>query len=683
MSMPRFPSLLLAVALFVPAFGGDLRDDPLKDLNGYFPFTPPTDAAAWTSEKAAIRNRLQVALGLLPMPTRTPLNAVIHGKIDCGEYTVEKVYFESAPGFFVTGNLYRPKQITGKAPVVLFAHGHWKDARFLVQDADYVRKEIATGQETFTEGGKSRFQSLCVQLARMGCIVWQWDTLSDSDSLQFSPEVIHRFAKQRPEMNDPQSWGLYSAPAEAHLQSVMGLQTWNALRSVDFVLSLPDVDPTRVAATGASGGGTQTMMLAALDERIALSFPAVMVSTAMQGGCSCENASLLRIGQGNVHFAALFAPKPQGMTTANDWTKEMSTKGFPQLRQLYTTLGHPEAVMLHRDEASPHNYNQAARTAFYGWLNTHFRLGQPMPIQERDYKVLTKAELSVWDKSHPAPLAASPEFERRLLRWFADDSAAQFQQVTAVARTALLRNYVEAVLGTAVRPNDVQASTAPPQPFGDHTETQGTLTHTARGESVYFTTLQPAKPNGRTVLWLRDDGQAALRTADGKVRTHFLGLLEQGFTVLAPDLYLQGRTKVSHTRRVKETRAVPAYTFGYNDALVAQRAHDVELLTIYARQTFRGQLAVVSAGDASISAVLAGYHQAPDAAYLATAGFRFAPLKDVHDLQFLPGGAKYGDVPGLIDGLPLAASVVRWTDDPKATDEDALAWLKTAFTPRR
>ena len=383
MGMPRFPALLLAAAFVSAAFGADRRDGPLKDLNGYFPFQPPTDASTWAGEQAEIRNRLQVALGLLPMPTRTPLNAVIHGKIDGGEYTIEKVSFESAPGFFVTGNLYRPKHLKGKAPAVLFAHGHWKDARFLVQDAATVRREIETKQETFTEGGKSRFQSLCVQLARMGCIVWQWDTLSDSDAIQFAPEVIHRFAQGRPEMNDPESWGLYSAPAEARLQSVLGLQTWNALRGVDFVLSLPDVDPTRVAATGASGGGTQTMMLAALDERIALSFPAVMVSTGMQGGCSCENASLLRIGQGNVHFAALFAPKPQGMTTANDWTKEMSTKGFPELRQLYATLGHPEAVMLHRDEASPHNYNQAARTAFYGWLNQHFHLGLPTPIRER------------------------------------------------------------------------------------------------------------------------------------------------------------------------------------------------------------------------------------------------------------------------------------------------------------
>ena len=361
----------------------------------------------------------------------------------------------------------------------------------------------------------------------------------------------------------------------------------------------------------------------------------------------------------------------------------MSTKGFPELRQLYATLGHPEAVMLHRDEASPHNYNQAARTAFYGWLNQHFHLGQPTPIRERDYKVLTKAELSVWDIAHPAPPAASADFERRLLRWFADDSESQFKQATPAGRSTLLRDYVQAVLGVATQVSDVQASMETPQTLGAHTERRGTLTHATRGESVRFTTLQPSKPNGRTVLWLRDDGQAALRAADGKVRADFLSLLEQGFTVLAPDLYLQGGTKVFHTRRVKETREVPAYTFGYNDSLLVQRAHDVELLTIYARQTFPGQLAVISAGDASLSAVLAGYHQAPDAAYWATAGFRFAQLEEVHDAKFLPGGAKYGDVPGLIDGLPLAASVVRWTDDPKATDEDALVWLKTAFTPRR
>src|ERR1051325_10058597 len=126
----------------------------------------------------------------------------------------------------------------------------------------------------------------------------------------------------------------------------MGLQTWNSIRALDFVTSLPDVDASRIAVTGASGGGTQTFILCAIDPRPALAFPAVMVSTAMQGGCTCENASDLRIDTGNVEIAALFAPKPLGMTAANDWTKEMPTKGFPELKKHYQNLGVPDNVML-------------------------------------------------------------------------------------------------------------------------------------------------------------------------------------------------------------------------------------------------------------------------------------------------------------------------------------------------
>src|SRR5881396_158307 len=353
----------------------DVRLEPLKDLDGYFPFTPPASKAAWEKRSERVRRQILVSQGLWPMPTKTPLNPVIHGKVDRGEYTVEKVYFESAPGFFVTGNLYRPKNVTGKAPGVLFAHGHWSDARLSESTEAELGREIADGEERFEQGGRSRFQSLCVQLARMGCVVWQWDMLGNSDAQQFSMQLVHGFKKQRPEMNPTENWGLFSPQAEAHLQSAMGLQTWNSVRSLDFLLSLPEVDPERIAMTGASGGGTQTMILAAIDPRVKLSFPAVMVSTAMQGGCTCENACLLRVGTGNIEFAALFAPKPQGMTTANDWTKEMSTKGFPELKQLYTLLGAPNNVTLHCGEHFQHNYNAVSRCAFYGVLNKHFKLG--------------------------------------------------------------------------------------------------------------------------------------------------------------------------------------------------------------------------------------------------------------------------------------------------------------------
>jgi dienelactone hydrolase len=420
MRLPLALALLLPVSLAVASprvlppgqLPDDVRLQAPKDLDGYFPFQPPATAAEWRERAAAVRRQILVSQGLWPMPTRGPLKAVIHGRIEREGYAVEKVYFESAPGFFVTGNLYRPLRPAGRVPAVLFAHGHWKDARLSEETEAKLRVEIATGAERFEQGGRSRFQSLCVQLARMGCVVWQWDMLSDSDSRQFSAQVIHRFAKQRPEMNTVADWGLYSTPAESRLQSVMGLQTWNAVRSLDFVLGLPEVDPDRIAITGASGGGTQTMLLAAIDPRVKLSFPAVMVSTAMQGGCTCENASLLRIGTGNVEFAALFAPGPQGMTTANDWTREMSTKGFPELQRLYALLGAPKHVHLHRGEHFPHNYNAVARSAFHTFLNQHFRLGQQEPVIERDYVPLTREQLTVWGPGHPAPREEDPAFER-------------------------------------------------------------------------------------------------------------------------------------------------------------------------------------------------------------------------------------------------------------------------------
>src|SRR6185369_8691122 len=164
----------------------DARLQPLKDLDGYFPFQPASTPAEWNKRAERVRRQILVSQGLWPMPTKTPLNAVIHGKVERDEYTVEKAFFESAPGFFVTGNLYRPKKITGKAPGVLFAHGHWANARLSESGDAELLGELATGQERFEEGGRSRFQSMCVQLARMGCVVWQWDMLGNSDAQQLS-----------------------------------------------------------------------------------------------------------------------------------------------------------------------------------------------------------------------------------------------------------------------------------------------------------------------------------------------------------------------------------------------------------------------------------------------------------------------------------------------------------------
>ena len=670
----RLPTLALtAFSLLTFARAEDSRVGPLKDLNGYFPFPAPKSVQEWEPRRDFVRRQLLVSQGLWPMPTKSPLNAVIHGKIDQGDYTVEKVYFESAQGFFVTGNLYRPKHITGKIPAVVFPHGHWTDARFLIQPDQFVREEIATGQERFEQGGHSRFQSMCVQLARMGCIAWQIDALSDSDSKQLSPEIVHKFAKQRPEMNRTDGWGLYSPQAEANLQSVMGLQTLNSIRSVDFLLTLPEVDPARLAVTGSSGGGTQTMLLAAADPRVALSYPVVMVSTAMQGGCSCENATLLRVNSGNVEIAALFAPKPQGMNTANDWTKEMATKGFPDLQKLYGLYGRKDFVTLQRGEHFPHNYNAVTRMGFYEVLNRHFKLGQVSPIVEKDYVPLPKEKLTVWDAEHPAPKAADPEFERGLLKWLKTDAE---QQLSAAAQSAqgreqVLRPAIESLIGRPyAQAGEVGFPDASTQWRDSHFRTQGRLLNATYGEEVTIDWLQPVNPTGEVVIWLDDAGKGSARLADGSIRPELQTLIDRGIGVLTADLFQQDVKGLKQTRVVAGPREVPAYTFGYNHALFAQRVHDVLTITQYLRAKRDssqpavkkvslagfGKMGVVAAAARAVSG------GAIDKAAVDTGGFRFGQLLDYRDPMFLPGGSKYLDVPGL---LCLAADRPLWVAGEK------------------
>lgn len=638
----------------------DLRLQPLKDLDGYFPFTPPKTRAEWEKRAERVRRQVLVSQGLWPMPTKAPLNAVIHGRIEKDEYTVEKVYFESAPGFFVTGNLYRPKNKTGKVPGVMFAHGHWANARLSESGDAEILREIADGEERFVEGGRSRFQSMCVQLARMGCVIWQWDMLSDSDSIQFSRELVHGFKKQRPEMNTTENWGLYSPQAEAHLQSIMGLQTWNSIRSLDFLLSLPEVDPERIACTGASGGGTQTFILAAIDPRVKLSFPAVMVSTAMQGGCTCENASLLRVGTGNIELAALFAPKPQGMTTANDWTKEMATKGFPELKQLYSLMGAPGNVMLKRGEHFPHNYNAVSRGAFYGWLNKHFKLGAKEPVLERDYERLTKADLTVWNAQHPAPKAADPDFERKLLRWFHDD--AQKQLTEAAKSPEHLREMVggalEVVIGrTLAGAGSVEWEMIHKTDRGSWIEMSGLLHNKTHGEELPVVFCYPKKWNGTTTVWLSSQGKATLFQDGGALQSDVQKLVDSGATVMSADLLYQGEfladgKPLEKTGRVKNPREAAAYTFGYNPSVFAGRVHDVltviQFIKTSERPSKRLDMVAFDGAGPWLAAARAVSGDAIDRAALDTGGFRFGRVLDIHSPEFLPGGAKYLDLPGMM-----------------------------------
>ncbi len=643
----------------------DARLGELKDLNGYFPFEVPEGKAAWEARAEELRRRVLVATGLWPLPERTPLNAVIHGKVQRPGFTVEKVYFEAVPNHFVTGLLFRPDdgKIGAKRPVVLCPHGHGG------RQQDYgvanMAKLIESGAEKFEKSGRFPKLARCAQLARMGCVTFIFDMLGYADSQQISRGLAHGFAKQRPDFEGKERWGFFSAQAEMRLQSIMGLQTWNSIRCLDFLQSLPDVDPSRIGVTGGSGGGTQTILLCAIDSRPIVAFPNGMVSTSMQGGCTCENCTLLRIGTGNVELAGLFAPKPQAMTAANDWTKEMMTKGYPQLQQLYAMVGSSEDVYCRPLLHFPHNYNYVSRATMYDWFNKYLKLGMPEPVIEHDWEPLTPEEYTVWNAEHPAPKGGD-EYEVALLKYLGAESDKQIAALTPKDAVSLLK-YRE-VVGKAVDTlidrklpdyDDIQRTKVDKQTRNGYLYFQDILRLQSKGEELPIISLFPKNNdwNGDVVVWIDGAGKSGLFLDNGELKSEVLRLLDGGASVVAPDLFQQGEflsdgATVSQQRVVKNPREAAAYSFAYNNPLFAQRVHDV--LTVVAwingdeHAPKRINLMATNGAGPIAAAARAVAGDVINRLALNTQGFRFADLTSYRDPDFLPGIVKYGDLPALL-----------------------------------
>ncbi len=628
----------------------------LRNLDkDYFPFTPVSDVASWNQRRAEIQRRILVSSGLYPMPEKTPLNPVIHGRIEKEDYTVEKVYFESLPGHFVTGNLYLPRKISGKIPVVLCPHGHWPNGRLMMESDKEVARQISIGAEKFENGARSPLQARCVQLARMGCAVFFYDMLGYADSIQF-PEHRH----------GPAASGFVSTEAEQNLVTYFGLQTWNSLRALDFVAGLPYVDQARIGCTGASGGGTQTMVLSALDDRIAAAFPCVMVSTAMQGGCTCENGHYLRINQGNVDIAAATAPRPLGMTAADDWTKELETKGFPDLKNLYTMLGVPDRVEAHFNIQFGHNYNAVSRGQMYAFFNRYFKLGLA-DTSERDFQILSPRELSVWDDQHPKPSGnnVGEPHEIAILDWFKKQSNSRMMPLlhpTTKADLAQTREFLGSALEVMIGRDPAAKGAAQ---FATRTQVEQNGCQVLRGvlprgaAEIPVTILRPRKSIGDVILWLSLNGAESLLNPDGTPSQAAKRLTAQGYTIACPDLYMPGATRnpnvyASAKRKVNDSyEGFSGYHYGYNPTLFAERVRDALALTAALRHDRKHPahhifLAGVEGAGPIAAACTALSGKAVSHLICDTAGFRFGNLSSVWDLNFLPGAQKYGDLPGLI-----------------------------------
>jgi dienelactone hydrolase len=640
----------------------DRRLGNLKDLHGYFPWTPSASLAEWEHRAEYVRRQVLVACGLWPMPARPPIQATIHGKVDRDDYAVEKVYFESHPGLYVTGSLYRPKGRNGKRPAVICPHGHWANGRFHDHGEAKVKQEIEKEAEQFAVGGRHPLQARCVQLARMGYVAFLYDMLGVADNTILPGSLIHQFGKQRPEMSQPDHWGLFSAQSELRCLNALGLQTWNSIRVLDWITTLPDVDAEKIGVTGASGGGTQTFLLGAVDPRPKALFPAVMVSTAMQGGCTCENASYLRVNTGNIELAALIAPRHLGLSAANDWTKEIETKGLPDLTKHYEQLGVPDRVQGKYFDFE-HNYNHHSRMMMYAFM--HSALGNgAQQIVERDFVPLKKEEASVWDDQHPFP-GTGEEAELKLLRAFATEFDRQLTALTPkdAASLAEYRRVIgggwDILVGRNLKTTgevEHENHITDEQKSG-YKQTTGWIRNKTHGEEIPSLFLLPENWNRRVVLWLTDTGKAGLLDAGGSLIPGVAQLVQHGTAVLGIDLLYQGEfladgQPLAETRRVNNNREFLGYTVGYNHPLFSQRVHDVLSVVVAARthRTPPESLDLVGIGQAGVIAA-AGAVAAGDAVRklaVHIGGFQFGSITNVRDPMLVPGAVRYGDVAGLL-----------------------------------
>jgi len=323
--------------------------------------------AAWEKRAAMLRKGLRDGMELPEHPKFAPLKPIRHSLRQLNGYTVENVAFESLPGFFVTGNLYRPVGMTGKRPVVLCPHGH-------SESLEGRTLEVA--------------QQRSATLARMGAVVFAFDMIGYGDSKQ----------------------------CDHKLPKALKLQALNSIRSLDFLLSLPDVDASRVGVTGESGGGTQTFLLAALDPRVTVVVPVVMVSAHFFGGCTCESGMPIHKRPThetcNAELAALSAPRPLLLISdGKDWTKNTPAVEFPYMQNVYRLYDAEAKVSNVHLPDEGHDYGSSKRMAAYRFLATHLSLDLNRvlnngTVDESRNTLLDREALRVFSTEHPRPAQA-------------------------------------------------------------------------------------------------------------------------------------------------------------------------------------------------------------------------------------------------------------------------------------
>ncbi len=557
-----------------PGVVDDRRPGRMRDTDTVFTMPHYETRADWEAYAENLRRRILVTSGLWPLAERGPVNAVIEPVAEHPDYIVEKVHFEAYPGYLVTGNLYRP-QGEGPFPGILSPHGHWGEGRL----EDSERGSVPARAITF---------------ARMGMVTFTYDMVGYVDNRQ----IEHNWGDERSHL-----WGMH--PFAVQLKS--------AIRGLDFLESLPYVDADNLAATGASGGGTQTFIAMAVDPRIKAAAPVTMISSTMQGGCICENAPILRLDNSNMEIGALMAPRPLILVSATgDWTRETPRVEYPAIRSIYDLYGAADRVKNAHIDAG-HNYNQASREAVYRffaeWVLEDDGYAE---FTEPPYEMESEDALRVFPEgeSLPEDLPRDDELIEALIAW----NRAQIEGRIPKSADELddFRDQMGPALRDALHAATPHVNALEPERTGVHIEDgyvleRWIIRRPEGGEAVpallYRSGHEAAEPQSTAIL-VHGEGKAALSDPAGGPGALIRELIERDYAVLTIDTLLTGEFQDEEgTVRMHEGR----YTDTFLPTLTAYRVQDIltAVAFVHSRRDLGDTVALAGLGEAGLWSWLA------------------------------------------------------------------------------
>jgi hypothetical protein len=548
----------------------DRRADETNHTDTVFSMPHYHSREEWEAAATRIRHRILLGSGLYPLPEKTPLNANVSGRIERDGYTVENVHFEAFPGIRVTGNLYRPTT-AGKHPGIIMPHGHWEKGR--LEDTD-----------------RGSVPARAITMAKLGAVSFTYDMVGYNDSYQLD----HRWSS-----NEEKIWGIHP----------FAIQLWSAIRALDFLETLDDVDPDKLACTGASGGGTQTFAITAVDERVKYAAPVNMISSTMQGGCICENAPVLRLFNSNMEIGALAAPRPLLMVSATgDWTRETPRVEYPSIRSIYQLYGREDRITNVHIEA-PHNYNQSSREAMYRFFGKWLLGREDMAeYKEPPFTVEPHEDLRVF----PEKENESDEHQKALIK-----SLIEFRKATT---KQILKNdprWIKNTMGTVL--SDLTGATVPEinelactrvsmEERDDYVVERWVLGRESDGDAIpaiFYRGITTAPQD--VVLVVHGAGKAALADSNGMGPGEVIRyLMDDGYAVLTIDAFLLGEHH-SPWKATKRKR-VGSFMDTFEPTDTALRVQDILTATAWlnSRRDLSGTISLIGFEDGGVWSALAG-----------------------------------------------------------------------------